>query len=89
MTIKAYAFCVMCREGLVLSSSTGRVENCPICHGSTVVTPENICYCGKSCLLEKAGHSYCGNEECYKGLIRDANWTPFSGFGQYGGHRDW
>lgn len=62
------AECLSCKGGLILNPSTGKVENCPTCHGIGLTTPETICHCGRSCADVQDKLYYCGNPECLKAL---------------------
>jgi hypothetical protein len=55
--------CSLCHEG-VFFSPKGEFEDCIVCGGTGVVTPLNICSCGKSCTTITDDIATCGDPIC-------------------------
>lgn len=87
MKIKNIVNCPFCHEGQEFNANSGVLVRCKVCQGTGILTPENICNCGRSCTTIIEEFATCGDADCLKELKRKAANESFNSWGPYGGHR--
>lgn len=80
MALKKLVTCPFCVDGWDITPDTGGLVYCEVCHGTSILTPDNICYCGRSCTTTQGDLDYCGNAKCLDELQGAARWNSYSSF---------
>lgn len=68
-----------CIDGRLYDVNKRDTFNCPFCRGWGVVTPKDICNCGRTCTDELEGIAFCGIKDCFDTLKRERRFN-YSGY---------